>query len=130
VKSDLPGRLQPVGKPDLRFKVGVYGGGTLYPVGVTAENAGNGASTATVFEMTCAAMVGNQKVADCLSHISVQVPAIAAGGAANLSMPFAPPLDCKPEWTMCVVTAKIDPQNQVAETDEGNNTQVFHIPPP
>lgn len=127
VRGTPPSVLQ---KPDLRFEVKSYGGGTLYPVGVTAHNAGLGPSTATTFRMTCAAMVNNQKVDDCLSTINAQVPALAAGKSANLSMPFAPALHCKDEWQVCVVTATIDPQNQVAETNEGNNTQTFHIAPP
>lgn len=126
-RRGIPAALE---QPDLRFTVKSYGGGTLYPVAVTAENAGLGASTATTFQMTCAAMVNNQKVDDCLSTINVQVPALAAGKSANLSMPFAPALHCKEEWQVCVVSARIDPQNLVAESNETNNTQTFHISPP
>jgi prepilin-type N-terminal cleavage/methylation domain-containing protein len=116
-------------KPDLQFTVAVYGGGTLYPVSVSVKNAGLGTSAATTFQMTCAAMKNNQQVAKCLSDINVQVPALLAGKGANLQMPFAPALHCKDEFDMCVVTAKVDPQNQIAETNESNNVQVFNIPP-
>jgi len=123
--------LRPVPRPpDLLFEVTVYGGGTLYPVHVSVENAGLGTSAATTFEMTCAAMKNNQQVDKCLSDIHVQVPALLAGKSANLQMPFAPALNCKSELDMCVVTAKVDPQNQIAESNETNNIQVFHIPPP
>jgi len=123
--------LRPVPRPpDLLFELTVYGGGTLYPVHVSVTNAGLGTSAATTFEMTCAAMKNNQQVDKCLSDIHVQVPALLAGKSANLQMPFAPALRCKSELDMCVVTAKIDPQNQIAESNETNNTQVFHIPPP
>lgn len=119
-------------KPDLIFTIGVYGGGTLYPVAVQAKNQGLKPSQPSSFRMICDEYTGLNKTGKCLSTINATVPALQPGGAANLSLPFAPPLDCDPQHTgvsVCIVTAKIDVDNQNSESNEDNNTQVFAIYP-
>lgn len=119
-------------KPDLVFTIGVYGGGTLYPVAVQAKNQGLTPSQPSNFRMTCDEYTGLNKTGKCLSTINASVPALQPGHAANLSLPFAPPLDCDPQHTgvsVCIVTAKIDVDGQNNESNEDNNTQVFAVYP-
>ena len=126
--------LKPMGAPDLVATVGTYGGGTLYPVGVTVKNQGLGPSAATTFRMTCDEYVGTQIVGKCLSTIEQPVPAIGSGQIANITMPFAPALHCDPDpdpphVEVCKVKAVVDPGNHVTESDEANNTKNYNVYP-
>ncbi|HET9481173.1 MAG TPA: CARDB domain-containing protein [Candidatus Polarisedimenticolia bacterium] len=126
--------VNPVAAPDLVATVGTYGGGSLYPVGVTVKNEGLGPAAATVFRMTCDEYVGSQIVGKCLSTIEQPVPAIGSGQSASIPMPFAPALHCDPDpdpphVDVCRVTAVVDPGNQVAESDEADNTKIYDVFP-
>lgn len=120
--------------PDLKATVKTFGGGTLYPVSVTVKNQGAGPSAATTFRMSCDEYIGAWVVGQCLSTIERPVPAIGAGQGANIEMPFAPPLHCDPDpdppdVEVCKVKAVVDPANDVPESEEANNTQVYHVDP-
>ncbi|HET6342555.1 MAG TPA: CARDB domain-containing protein [Gemmatimonadota bacterium] len=126
--------VKPSGPADLVATVKTYGGGTLYPVGVTVKNQGVGPSSVTTFRMTCDAYVGAQIVGPCLSTIEQPIPAIGIGQSANVTMPFAPALHCDPDpdpphVTVCKVKAVVDPGHQVSESNEANNTQFYNVQP-
>jgi len=119
-------------KPDLVFTIGVYGGGTIYPVGVEAINQGRLMSKPSSFRMTCDEYTGKSKTGKCLSTINVKVPALQPGNGAILSLPYAKALVCDPQNTgvsVCIVTTKIDVNNENIESNEDNNTQVFAVHP-